>query len=328
MRKINLHSFASCLFAIGAASLVLGASRTARADCTSSSPCVSASNSGSGYGVYAGNTGAGDGVHAAVDNSNSGVAGENSGSGNGVFASGASGYGLYAQSTSDDGVHSVISNGNSAVAGINNDSSTGNGVYGRSNAIGVYGEAYNTLADGVDGYADGASSAGVYGSCSGEFCNAVYAEGNLAYTGSLINDSDERLKTQIESLNGSLEQLLRLRGVSFYWKDPADHGGNAGIQRGFVAQEFEKVFPEWVTTGPDGYKMIQTTGLDALEVEGLRTLRAKNDALEERVRQLENGRRVVASMGANGWGIGIAGLAVAGAIVVTRRRRRDEQSSR
>jgi hypothetical protein len=73
---------------------------------------------------------------------------------------------------------------------------------------------------------------------------------------------------------------LRLRGVSFNWKDPSQHGNAVGTQRGFLAQEYEKVFPEWVITGPDGYKSIGTAGLHAFEVESIRVLKTKLDALQ------------------------------------------------
>jgi hypothetical protein len=138
--------------------------------------------------------------------------------------------------------------------------------------------------------------------------------------------SDERLKRDIEPLKGSLDALLKLRGVSFYWKDPSQHGSNAGLQRGFIAQEYEKVFPEWVTTGPDGYKMITTTGLDSLEVESIRVLKAENDDLkrknadfELRLSSLEAGRRpIVSANAAWGW---MMGMALACAVVVVSKRK-------
>jgi hypothetical protein len=79
-----------------------------------------------------------------------------------------------------------------------------------------------------------------------------------------------------------------------------------------------------VTTGKDGFKRIDTTGLEALEVESIRTLKEENDALRERVTALETGRvnaSGIATFGSNGLGSFGAGLAIAGAMVFTRRRR-------
>ena len=47
--------------------------------------------------------------------------------------------------------------------------------------------------------------------------------------------------------------LVKLRGFSFNWKDNAQ---NAESQIGLIAQEVEKVLPEWVSTDSEGYKSI------------------------------------------------------------------------
>jgi hypothetical protein len=117
--------------------------------------------------------------------------------------------------------------------------------------------------------------------------------------GSFGDSSDLRLKKDVVSLTGALDQLLSLRGVSFQWIDPEKHGGLTGPQMGFIAQEVEGVFPQWVTTAPDGYKSVGLPmGFSALTVEAIRdlatevqvqradsqaqneTLKAKNAALE------------------------------------------------
>jgi hypothetical protein len=66
--------------------------------------------------------------------------------------------------------------------------------------------------------------------------------------------------------------------------------------------------------------------IEALEVESIRTLKAENDALRERVTALETGRRPGASgLVGSGAGLGIAGLALAAAIIVSRRRHDEER---
>jgi hypothetical protein len=284
----------------------------------------------SNYGVYGTSTSK-DGMHGEAGDGWSGVAGENSGSGNGVYASSNSGYGLYATSNSSFGVYAT-SNSWYGVYGQTNNTSLA-GVWGQGGFYGVvaqgssYGLSANGHNAGAYGYGLGASSIGVWGACDTDGCVAVYASGDLDYTGGLNHISDERLKKDIEPLEGSIDQLLRLRGVSFHWRDPETHGGHAGIQRGFVAQEYEKVFPEWVTTGRDGFKMISTDGLDALEVESIRTLKAENDSLKARVKALEEAGRPVISTNTNGLGFGIGGLALALGVVVVTKRKRDERSA-
>jgi hypothetical protein len=89
--------------------------------------------------------------------------------------------------------------------------------------------------------------------------------------------SDERLKTDIETLDGSLDKLLALRGVSYRWRDPASQGGHEGIHAGLLAQNVEQVFPEWVGTDPQGFTTVTVTGFEGLVAEALRELRGEKD---------------------------------------------------
>lgn len=85
----------------------------------------------------------------------------------------------------------------------------------------------------------------------------------------------------MRTLAGALDRLLALRGVSFEYLDPATIHELPGERTGLIAQEVEQVFPDWVKTGADGYKRVTVRGLEALVVEALRELDAKNDALKE-----------------------------------------------
>ena len=95
------------------------------------------------------------------------------------------------------------------------------------------------------------------------------------------NSSDLRLKRDVQPLQGALHKLLNLRGVRYRWQEPAKHGNLTGDQMGFVAQEVEAVFPEWVSTNPDGLKDLTIRGLEALVVEAFRELNNKIEALEQ-----------------------------------------------
>jgi hypothetical protein len=89
--------------------------------------------------------------------------------------------------------------------------------------------------------------------------------------------SDERLKKNIRPLTGALDKLLAVHGVNFEYIEPEKIGELAGERTGLVAQEVEKVFPDWVETAPDGYKRVTVRGLEALVVEALRQLRSEKD---------------------------------------------------
>jgi Chaperone of endosialidase len=105
--------------------------------------------------------------------------------------------------------------------------------------------------------------------------------------GSWSGPSDAALKKNIRPLTAALDQLLRLRGVHFEWKDPARMGGLSGTQTGLIAQEVEAVFPEWIGTAPDGHKEMTIRGFEALAVEAFRDLQNQIRALQARVVELE-----------------------------------------
>jgi len=90
-----------------------------------------------------------------------------------------------------------------------------------------------------------------------------------------VHSSDARLKSNVVQLGGSLEQVLRLRGVSFNWAN-----GAPGRQVGFIAQEVEKVFPEVVVVNEDGTYTMAYQNLVAPLVEAMRELNGKVEAMQ------------------------------------------------
>ena len=98
--------------------------------------------------------------------------------------------------------------------------------------------------------------------------------------GSWSVSSDLRLKRDVQDLEDSLAKLLALRGVTFEYKDPAAIGELPGQRVGFIAQEVEQVFPDWVGEKDDGMKFLTVRGFEALSVEALRELDARQGRLE------------------------------------------------
>ncbi|MEM7518570.1 MAG: tail fiber domain-containing protein, partial [Planctomycetota bacterium] len=94
--------------------------------------------------------------------------------------------------------------------------------------------------------------------------------------GSWSVSSDARLKKNVNDLEGSLDTLLSLRGVTYEYKDPAAINELAGERTGFIAQEVEAVMPVWVEE-VGGYKRLTIRGFEALTVEALRELDEEND---------------------------------------------------
>jgi hypothetical protein len=107
--------------------------------------------------------------------------------------------------------------------------------------------------------------------------------------GSWTSSSDLRLKKKLSALTHSLERLLQLRGVQFEWKEPEKMGNLSGPQTGLIAQEVEKVFPEWVSSDPEGYKELTIRGFEALAIEALRELKDEIEEIKKRLAKIEAG---------------------------------------
>lgn len=98
--------------------------------------------------------------------------------------------------------------------------------------------------------------------------------------------SDRRLKKDITPIKSALDNLLKLRGISYEWKEPRKHGNLTEPQIGMIAQEAEKVFPEWVGTDQDGYKDLGIRGFEALTVEAIRELKSELDVIKIETKEI------------------------------------------
>jgi hypothetical protein len=115
---------------------------------------------------------------------------------------------------------------------------------------------------------------------------------NFSFNGvlkSYINDadgsysvfSDARLKSDIQDLEVSLENVLALNPVSYYYTDDPTKRG----QLGFVAQEVESLFPQAVTE-KEGYKSINYSVFGVLAIHAIQKQEARIEQLEKQVAQL------------------------------------------
>ncbi|MBS0191514.1 MAG: tail fiber domain-containing protein [Phycisphaerales bacterium] len=104
--------------------------------------------------------------------------------------------------------------------------------------------------------------------------------------GSWAAISDPRTKHDVSPLRGTLDRLLTLRGYQYFYNEAEIKNGRAlpGMQIGLMADEVERVFPDWVTRDRDGMRMVTERSTTALMVEALRDLRAEKDAQIESLR--------------------------------------------
>lgn len=270
------------------------------------SSAIHATNTGQGIGIRATLTGAGFTTTGtaifgdAGSGAGAGVMGRCDGIGTGLRGYSASGRGLLAESINGDGIEASTSNsGRSAVFARNQNQFGGYGVYTMANGSGNALFATNPNAAGWAVYSDGKL-----------YASSGFKPGGGSWTAS----SDARLKRDIKPLDGAVEKMLTLRGVTYAWIDPASQGNLVGRQTGFVAQDVEKVFPDWVGTDAKGFKTVTVRGFEALSVEAVRELNARLARLEQ--------RPVIASTFPGGLNLAMAfGVACVLAYLVVQRRR-------
>ncbi len=87
-----------------------------------------------------------------------------------------------------------------------------------------------------------------------------------------FTNSDERFKKNITPLNDSLSRVLRLSGMSFFWRHDEFKKFRNMKERdiGVIAQDIEKEFPEVVSTDSDGYKSVAYSKLVSPIIEAIK----------------------------------------------------------
>jgi len=84
--------------------------------------------------------------------------------------------------------------------------------------------------------------------------------------------SDERLKSNIQTIDNGLDKVINMRGVSF--------DINESRKIGVIAQEMEQIASEVVTTGEDGFKTVSYGSLVGVLIEAIKDLNTKIKKLE------------------------------------------------
>lgn len=104
-------------------------------------------------------------------------------------------------------------------------------------------------------------------------------------TGTWATFSDRRMKKDIESIEQPLDRLLSLEGIVFeYIDNPEEPILKSGeLRMGFVAQEVEEVFPEWVRESASGFKQVSMVGFEALAVEAIRKLSLQQEQMQSKI---------------------------------------------
>ena len=236
----------------------------------------------------------------SADPNNSAILGNNSGAGyavSGQVPANATGLAaVYGSNLRTTGGYGVLGIGLNGVVGQAQQAS-GFGLYGLNNNPG----SANNLAIGTYGL----GYVGVYGQTTnttegwaGYFTADLGVDGTGFALGGWVNASDKRLKSDLRPLQGSLQQLLGLRGMHYTITVPkraADGSvsSHARPQYGLIAQEVETLFPElvsekalFINTGDATlYKTVDYVQLIPVMVEAIRELSAEVERLRALVEE-------------------------------------------
>jgi hypothetical protein len=86
--------------------------------------------------------------------------------------------------------------------------------------------------------------------------------------------SDQRLKTDITTIENALEKVLQLRGVNY--RSLQDGKTNIGV----IAQEIQEIVPEVVQENSDGYLSVAYGNITGLLIEAVKELKKELDNIK------------------------------------------------
>jgi hypothetical protein len=131
-----------------------------------------------------------------------------------------------------------------------------------------------------------------YNSSAAAYRFYVSANGTISATNTTISAiSDQRLKENVQDLDAGLDKIMALKPRKFDWK--TGKGKDIKGDRGFIAQEFEQVFPdlidEWKDPAPEGeepYKSVRADLIPVL-VKAIQELKSELDSVKAELATLK-----------------------------------------
>jgi hypothetical protein len=179
----------------------------------------------------------------------------------------------------------IDSSGNLLVGTTSTSSNSGMGA----KLIGSTGQIFSTITPSTN---VGRTTLEVYSLDAAAFRFYVGGGGTVFATSTTISAiSDIRFKENVRDLDAGLSEIMALQPRLYDWKE--GKGANVKNARGFIAQEFEQVFPdlidEWKDEAPEGeepYKSVRADLIPVL-VKAIQEQQAIIETLTARITALE-----------------------------------------
>ena len=132
---------------------------------------------------------------------------------------------------------------------------------------GLYVDLSGSLGVGISNYVDVLS-------------HKLTVSGSIGINGTVQQISDERFKTNINTISGSLGKILSSRGVTF------DMDGSTQV--GVIAQEIRETIPEVVHEDREGWLSVSYGNIVGVLIEAIKEQNTRINELETRLTNLEN----------------------------------------
>ena len=147
------------------------------------------------------------------------------------------------------------------------DADGGNAVLRDSSSV-QFGALSNTSGNLI--IKSGTTTAATFSGANVTFAGTL-ASGAITSSGNITAFSDERLKTNIKTIESGLDKVSKMRGVTFNRDDKLDSG--------VIAQELEEIAPELVKTADDemGTKSVAYGNMVGYLIEAVKELKVELD---------------------------------------------------
>jgi len=167
--------------------------------------------------------------------------------------------------------------GNLTVSGTFTDGGSGTQTVARQSISGGTGITYNNSTGVINCDINTPAEVGLSSlSSNGNSLSGNFSvSGAITATGNVTAFSDERLKENVETIEGALDKVSQMRGVTYNYKSDLNDGQRG---TGVIAQEMQQVMPEVVQEGE--YLSVAYGNIVGVLIESIKELKTQIEELK------------------------------------------------